>query len=117
MGRWLRDYPLAIALFVLYAAIQIGAAVTGWFEFAAEQAQHQRPAELFGPDGYVWMLLEQTLQNWQSEFLALATLVVLSAVLIHRNSKHSKDGDEERQRRVEEIRRRVARLAGSAEEA
>ena len=106
---------LSIACFVLYGLAQIGAAVAGWFEFADEQRQHGAPAVLFGSDGYVWTLLEQTLQNWQSEFLALGTIVVLTSVLIHAGSKHSRDGNDKVQRRVQSIERRVAALAAAQE--
>jgi hypothetical protein len=107
---WIRG--LSLVCFGLYAVTQLGAIVTGWVEFVADQTQHGSVPAVFGEDGYVWTLLEQTTQNWQSEFLALATLVVLTSVLIHRGSKHSRDGNDEIQRRVEAIRRRVQALAG-----
>jgi hypothetical protein len=106
---------LSIACFVLYGLAQLGAAIAGWFEFADEQRQHGLSAVLFGADGYVWTFLEQTLQNWQSEFLALGTIVVLTAVLIHAGSKHSRDGNDEVQQRVRKIQRRVNALAAAQE--
>jgi len=78
-----------------------------WAEFESQQQQHAQPVTVLGDDGFAWTLLEQTLQNWQSEFLALATLVALTAVLLHRGSKHSRDGNGEVQRRVQAIRRRL----------
>ena len=110
-GRVAALRGLSIACFALFALSQLGAAVSGWFEFAAEQRAHGAIAELFGPDGYIWTLLEQTFQNWQSEFLALGTMVVLTALLVHVGSKHSRDGNDEVQRRVKAIRRRVTALA------
>jgi hypothetical protein len=106
---------LSIACFVLYVIAQLGAAVAGWLEYLSEQQQHGSAPQLFGDDGYAWTLLEQTLQNWQSEFLALAALIALSAVLLHRGSKHSRDGNDEAQARIQEIRRRVDRLAANAD--
>jgi Domain of unknown function (DUF6766) len=105
---WLRG--LSIACFALYVVAQLGAIVTGWVEFVAEQRQHGSGATVLGDDGYIWTLLEQTTQNWQSEFLALGTLITLTAVLIHRGSKHSRDGNDEVQRRVQAIQRRVQAL-------
>ena len=101
---------LSVACFVLYALAQVGAAIAGWFEFADEQRQHAQPLTVFGDDGYIWTLLEQTLQNWQSEFLALGIIVALTSVLLHRGSKHSRDGNDEAMARMEEIQRRVDRL-------
>jgi hypothetical protein len=114
-GRTAALRGLSIACFVLYAIAQVGAAVTGWVEFVDEQRQHGSPAPLFGSDGYVWTFLEQTLQNWQSEFLALGTIVVLTSLLIHIGSKHSRDGNDEVQRRVQSIQRRVSALAAAQE--
>jgi membrane protein implicated in regulation of membrane protease activity len=107
---WLRG--LSVASFTLYGLAQLGAIVTGWVVFVAEQSAHGGQATVFGPDGYIWTLLEQTTQNWQSEFLALAALVALSAVLLHRGSKQSRDGSDEVQQRVQAIRKRVRALAG-----
>lgn len=101
---------LSIVCFVLYGLSHLGAAIAGWFEYASEQQAHGSVVELFGPDGYAWMFMEQTFQNWQSEFLALGTMVVLTALLIHVGSKHSRDGNDEVQRRVEAIQRRVTAL-------
>jgi len=101
---------LSIVLFSLYALAQIGAAISGWFEFADQQRQHGQPLEVFGDNGYVWTFLEQTLQNWQSEFIALTLIVALTAVLIHRGSKHSRDGQDEAKQRIERIQQRVDAL-------
>jgi hypothetical protein len=106
-SSWVAARGLSIACFVLYAAAQTGAVIAGWFEFAAEQRQHGRPLTVFGDDGFAWTALEQTLQNWQSEFLALAVLVALSSVLIHRQSKHSRDGNDEARQRIQAINTRV----------
>ena len=114
-GARLRDHPfgLSIAALLLFGAAQLGSAVVGWVEFIDEQRQHGQSIELFGADGYAWTFLEQTLQNWQSEFLALAVLIGLTAIVIHRGSKHSRDGNDEVQRRIKDIQRRVDRLVAS----
>jgi hypothetical protein len=109
---WLRG--LSAVCLALYLVAQLGAIVTGWVEFVAEQAQHGSTASVLGDDGYLWTLLEQTAQNWQSEFLALGALVAMTSVLVHRGSKHSRDGNDEVQRRVEKIRRRIQALGEAA---
>jgi hypothetical protein len=111
---WWSDRGLSLACFGLYGLAHVGAAIAGWLEFLDEQRAHQQVATVFGPDGYVWTFLEQTLQNWQSEFLALAMLIVLTATLVHRGSKHSRDGNDEVHRRVVSIQRRVEALPGTA---
>jgi hypothetical protein len=104
---------LSIACFLLYAIVQDGLLVPTWIEFVATQTAHAQQATVFGDDGFIWFLLEQTSQNWQSEFLALGLLVVLTSVLIHRGSKHSRDGNDEVQQRVQAIRRRLNALEES----
>jgi hypothetical protein len=106
---------LSIVCFLLYALTQVGAAITGWMEYVSEQQQHGSPAEVLGNDGYAWTLLEQTMQNWQSEFLALALLIALSSVLLHRGSKHSRDGSDEAKARIEQIQKRVNALSPGRE--
>jgi hypothetical protein len=107
---WARERGLTLAVLAIYVVAQVAAVISGWVEFVAEQTQHQQPAEILGPDGYAWTLLEQTMQNWQSEFLALAVLILLSAHLLHRGSKHSRDGTDETLRRIKAIQRRVQAL-------
>src|SRR5215212_2317364 len=65
---WVSARGLSIACFALYVIAQLGAVIAGWFEFADEQSQHGQTVTVFGDDGFAWTALEQTLQNWQSEF-------------------------------------------------
>jgi SNF2 family DNA or RNA helicase len=60
-------------------------------------------------------VLTSTLENWQSEFLQLLTFVVLTSFLIHRNSPESKDSDEEMQRSLNRIERRLKSLEEAGE--
>jgi hypothetical protein len=113
--RDIRDYGLSVFAFTAYVIVQIGAAISGWVEYVAEQQQHGETPTFFGDNGYGWVLGEQTFQNWQSEFLALAVLVALSAVLLHLGSKQSREGNDETQARVSAIQRRVDRLVTTAE--
>jgi hypothetical protein len=64
--------------------------VTGWSVFNADQLQH-------GEDTVNWWgyigtstFWEQTLQNWQSEFLAIGSMTVFSIYLRQRGSPESK---------------------------
>jgi hypothetical protein len=108
---------LSIACFLLYALAHVGATITGWVEFVSEEQQHGSTPEIFGNDGYIWTLLEQTMQNWQSEFLALTLLIALTSVLLHRGSKHSRDGTDEAKARMEKIQDRVNDLVSRRETA
>jgi hypothetical protein len=102
-----KDYNLSIVLFALFLASWVGQTWTGWVEFVAEQAQHGRAAAWFGDDGYLWHWAQATLENWQSEFLQLFTMVVLTAVLIHRGSAESRDGNDRMEQALARIERRL----------
>ena len=60
--------------------------------------------------GYTVEFGQSTLENWQSEFLQLFSFVVLSALLIHRNSAESKDSDERMEEKIDKIAKRLDEL-------
>ena len=87
---WLYSYSLGIALavlFVLSFALHWWASLAAANEEALLHGGHiQTPADyLF--DTKLWF---ESLQNWQSEFLSTAVLVVLSIFLRHKGSPESK---------------------------
>ena len=95
MNRVFRDYGLGIVLALMFLFSWIAQSLTGWVEFVGVQEAHGQAAQLFGSGGYLWPWLQSTMENWQSEFLQLFTMAVLTAFLIHKGSTESKDGDEE----------------------
>jgi hypothetical protein len=89
---WLKLYEnsLSLALALLFVASLALHAVLGRQEYSAEQVQHGEAA--VGVLGYVtsaqfWF---ESFQNWQSEFLSVAVLTVLSIWLRQRSSPESK---------------------------
>jgi hypothetical protein len=110
MNRLFRDYGLTIVLAVLFVASWLLQSVTGWVEFAADHQAHGEAAQLFGGAGYFWGWMQATFENWQSEFLQLFTMVVLTAFLIHKGSADSKDSDDEVMLQLAVIRRELAEL-------
>ena len=95
MRAFLRDYGLGVVLAVLFLLSWFVQSAAGWAEYASEQQTHGEQAMLFGQSGYIWSWLEATFENWQSEFLQLFTMAVLTAFLVHKGSSESKDGDDE----------------------
>ncbi len=65
---------------------------------------------MFGQDGYVWNWGEATFENWQSEFLQLLTMAVLTSFLIYKGSAESRDSDDEMQETLARIERRLDEL-------
>ena len=112
MNTLFRDYGLAIVLAVLFVGSWIVQTLTGWVDFAAQQQSHGEAAQLFGDSGYFWEWMAATFENWQSEFLQLFTMVVLTAFLVHKGSSESKDSDDEMMLVLMEMRREIRELKG-----
>jgi hypothetical protein len=94
-GLWLRiyEYSLSLALLLLFAFSFTMHAIGGAAEYSSEQLEHG--GEAVGPLAFVttsqfWF---ESLQNWQSEFLAVGALVVLSVYLRQKGSPESKPVD------------------------
>src|SRR4051812_4847396 len=105
-----RDYALGIVPFVVFLVTLAGGAVSGWFEYADWAQSHGVATSILGDNGFAWMLGEQTFQNWQSEWLALVVLIWLAVHAIHRGSPESRDGDDQMERAIDDVERRVDAL-------
>ena len=110
MRALMRDYGLGVVLAALFVLSWIVQSLAGWVDFVAEQQAHGEQAMLFGDSGYVWHWLEGTFENWQSEFLQLFTMVVLTAFLVHKGSSESKDSDDELMLHIVAIRDELEEL-------
>lgn len=88
--RAVYEHSLTIALFGLFALSFTLHAITGAAEYSAEQASHGE--EGVSAIGYLatsqfWF---ESLQNWQSEFLAVAALMLATVWLRQQGSAQSK---------------------------
>jgi hypothetical protein len=80
-------------MLALFAVFLTGQALTGNAEYNEDQEEHSEP-----PIGLVQYLstghfVEATFENWESEFLQMASYVFLTAFLFQRGSSESKDPD------------------------
>jgi Domain of unknown function (DUF6766) len=81
---------LLIAMAIIFIGSWFAQSVTGWTTFNAEQTDHGEPTVswwTFIGSSTFW---ESTLQNWQSEFLAVGSFAVLAIFLRQRGSPESK---------------------------
>jgi hypothetical protein len=93
VGGWrtrLYSNSLLLLMGFIFLASWFGQSVTGWTKYNDVQAQHDDPTVSWW--GYLnradfW---EDTLQNWQSEFLAVGTMAVFTIYLRQRGSPESK---------------------------
>ena len=81
---------LLLVMGAIFAASWFAQSVTGHSDFNAEQLAHEQQTVswlTYVGSSRFW---EATLQNWQSEFLAVGSMVVLSIYLRQRGSAQSK---------------------------
>ena len=93
VGGWrtaLYGHSLLIVMGLIFAGSWLVQSVAGWSEYNDQQVEHRQP-EIEWTDYLTnadfW---EQTLQNWQSEFLAVGSIAVFSIYLRQRGSSQSK---------------------------
>jgi hypothetical protein len=89
------------AFFVLSVAGHWG---FGWLAYRDEQQSHDQPVEVAG---YAIEMARDTLENWQSEFLQLLWQVGGLACLLYIGSPQSKEGDDRKEAKLDEILKRL----------
>jgi len=81
---------LMIAMSAVFFATWLGQSITGWREYNGDQREHAEQAvswlAYLGRADF-W---ERSLQNWQSEFLAVGTMTIFTVYLRQRGSPESK---------------------------
>jgi hypothetical protein len=68
----------------------VGQSVTGWSEYNADQREHDGRTKSWSAYVRTAEFWEDTLQNWQSEFLAVGAISIFSVFLRARHSAESK---------------------------
>ena len=87
---WLYSNSLLIVMTTIFFAAWFAYSVTGWSAYNADQVEHHEQAVSwlgFVGSADFW---EATLENWQSEFLAVGSMAVFSIYLRQRGSPESK---------------------------
>jgi hypothetical protein len=92
-GGWILrvyEHSLGLAFIVLFLTSWVGHALGGFSAYAADAMSHQQPTPVFTDyltSSRFWF---ESFQNWQSEFLAIASMVWLAVYLRQRWSPESK---------------------------
>ena len=81
---------LLIAMAIIFIGSWFAQSVTGWTDFNAGQTDHGDPTVSWWTYVGSATFWESTLQNWQSEFLAVGSFAVLAIFLRQRGSPESK---------------------------
>lgn len=91
MKKFLSDNSLSVALFFLFALTFIGLTITGFYYQNQElKDHHQNPQSLiqFITSG---SYVEAVFENWESEFLQMGALVVLTIWFVQKGAVESKN--------------------------
>jgi hypothetical protein len=92
-GGWvlsLYEHSLGLAFVLLFGISWVGHAVGGFAEFAADEVSHGQPRPEFTEYLISSRFWFESFQNWQSEFLAIASMVWFAVYLRQRGSPESK---------------------------
>ena len=81
---------LLLVMFTIFVGSWFAQSVTGWRIYNDEQREHDEPTVAWTTYVTRSSFWEQTLQNWQSEFLAVGTMAVFTIYLRQRGSPESK---------------------------
>ena len=90
LRTWLYSNSLVIVMASIWLASWTGQAIAGRVAYNAEQLDHQEAALTFVQYVGTSDFWNRTLQNWQSELLAVGSMAVLAIYLRQRGSPESK---------------------------
>ena len=94
-GRFLFDNGLSLACLTLFAVFLVAQSLTGWHVHNADALEHGGHAVAYLTYLSTGHFFEAVFENWESEFLQMASFVLLTAYLFQRGSSESKHPDEE----------------------
>jgi hypothetical protein len=87
---WIYSNSLLLVMGLIWLGSWFAQSVTGWSDYSADQLTHGEPrVDYVGYLGSA-QFWESTLQNWQSEFLAVGSMAILAVYLRQRGSPESK---------------------------
>ena len=90
MAHHLYSNSLLIVMGLIFLGSWFAQSVTGWRIYNDEQRAHDDPTVSWSTYVTKANFWEETLQNWQSEFLAVGTMAVFTIYLRQRGSPESK---------------------------
>jgi hypothetical protein len=94
MRNWLRDHGLLLANILLFVVFFGGMAATGFRVYNDDQLEHGQAVVSLTRYLTSGDFIEATFENWESEFLQMASYVILTVFLFQRGSSESKSPDE-----------------------
>lgn len=88
-GLWLKlyEHSLSASLFLLFLGSFVGHWISSWFQYSEAHADKVPTLIAYLASADLWF---ESMQNWQSEFLAVFAIVFLSIYLREKHSSQSK---------------------------
>ena len=90
MKQFVKNNSLSIVIFGLFLVFLVALSITGFLYENEELAMHGRAAIGFGEYLTSGSFIEAVFENWESEFLQMGALVVLTIWLVQKGSADSK---------------------------
>jgi hypothetical protein len=87
---WVYENSLVLVMASIWLLSWAGQSVTGWSDWSSDELLHGGHAKTWWEYVTSASFWESTLQNWQSEFLAVGTMAAFSIYLRQRGSPESK---------------------------
>ena len=103
----MHDLMLSIVLVGLFLVTLIGQVYFQYQHEVDQAIQHSQAVPGFMSKEYWNSFLASMFENWQSEFLQLASFVILATHLIHRGSPQSRDTEDEMTDDIKAIRNKL----------
>lgn len=95
MKTFIRNNGLSISFFLLFVGAFVGQIFFGFKEYNKDLIENGVPAVHLFSYFATGHFVESTFENWESEFLQMALLVLLTIFLQQKGSSESKDLDKE----------------------
>jgi hypothetical protein len=105
----LKDYAYLWITLILFLGSLFAHWTSAWFAFVEEQNSHNQPIEFAS---YFVETFRDTMENWQSEFLQLIWQVAGLAAFWYLGSPQSKEGDERKEEKLDELLRLIGKKEG-----
>ena len=93
MFAWIRDRSLGLVFIALFLTAWVAQFIVQYQEYKVTQDELGAPIESILSSDYMAEFWQATLENWQSEFLQLASFVILSAYLVYKGASESPDSN------------------------
>jgi hypothetical protein len=90
MRRVFRDHALSLTMFAIFLVTLVGMSVAGHLAGDQQDRQHGQPPQSYRSYVASGAFAEATFENWESEFLQLASYVFFTAFLLERGSPESR---------------------------